>query len=179
MIDIAKKRLPPAALSLLVYVGYCGANLFVMRGSLAMYSSYYDFPSWFTNDIWAFFLGGILPFIIFELLTSFGFRMLAVKAGAGVSSIRYGFSLAVIAANVFLTFFKFIYLAVPFAATIINIIIDPAVTLLFVGGYMWYAFKMEYVEKPRFRFVLTQTISAIAIVYGLVAFLNILLNSVG
>lgn len=175
MINIAKKKLPKAALSVLVYLSYCAMSLFVMRGSMAYYGQYYGLPKWFTNDIWSFFLGGIIPFVLYEIISAFGFRMIWARAGGDVASVKYGLGLTVIAANVFLALFKLIYIAVPLYATIINAIIDPVITLAFVAMYLLYVFKQQYVEKSRFRIVLTQVMGIFLIVYGVLAVLNIIL----
>lgn len=175
MINIAKKKLPKAALSVLVYLSYCAMGFFVMRGSMAYYGQYYGLPKWFTNDIWSFFLGGLVPFALYELISVFGFKMIWVRAGGDLASVKYGLGLTVIAANVFLALFKLIYLAIPLYASIINVIIDPVITLAFVALYLLYAFKQEYVEKSRFRIVLTQVMSIFLAVYGVLALLNIVL----
>lgn len=175
MINIAKKKLPKPALSALVYLSYCAMSLFLMRGSMAYYGQYYDMPKWFTNDIWSFFLGGLVPYALFEIISVFGFKMIWMRAGGDMASVKYGLSLTVITANVFLALFKLIYLAVPLYATVINIIIDPVITLAFVALYMLYVFKQQYVDKSRFRIVLTQVMGIFFIVYGVLALLNIIL----
>ena len=175
MINIAKKKLPKAVLAVIIYLSYCAMSMFTMRGSMAYYGQYYGFPSWFANDIWAFFLGGLVPFALYELFSSFGFKMIWARAGGDVASVKYGLGLTVIAANVFLALFKFVYLAIPLYAPVINIMLDPIVTLAFVSGYMFYAFKQEYVEKARFRIVLTQVMSVFLIVYGALALINLIM----
>ena len=49
------------------------------------------------------------------------------------------------------------------------------ITLAFVALYLLYAFKQEYVEKSRFRIVLTQVMNIFLAVYGVLALLNIVL----
>ena len=175
MVDIAKKKLPFAVVMVLVYLSYCAASWYGMRGDLAYYGYNLDFPAWFTNDAWAFFLGGIFPFIIYMVCTVFIYRMLPIKTrGGNVSALRYGISLTVIAANVVLFALKFIYIAVPLYAPILDIILDPVVTVLFVSLYMVYAYKMDYVEKPYFHVVLTQVLGTFIGVYGLISIINII-----
>ena len=176
MVDIAKKKLPFPVIILLVYLSYCAACWFEMRGDLAFYGYNLDFPAWFTNDVWAFFLGGIFPLVIYMIFTVFIFRMLSVKTGGGnAAAIRYGVSLAVIAANVVLFALKFVYIAAPLYAPVLEIILDPVVTLIFVSLYLVYAYKMDYVQKSYFHVVLTQVLGAFIAVYGLTAVVSIIL----
>lgn len=178
MIDIAKKRLPEPLAYLIVYLSYCAASLFAMRGNMAYYGQSYGWPKWFTNDIWAFFLGGLLPAVIYLIISTFGFRTLSVKLRGGVSAVKYGLHYTVIAANIVLFCLKFIFLAAPLYASLLNIIFDPVITVAFVGLYMWYVFKMEYVDKTRFRLVLTQVFGSFITVYGLLTVLNLILAAV-
>lgn len=175
MIDIAKKKLPFAVVTALVYLSYCATSWYGMRGNLAYYGYNLDFPAWFTNDAWAFFLGGIFPLIIYTVCTLFIYRTLPAKTrGGNVSALRYGISLTVIAANVVLFALKFVYIAAPLYAPVLDIMLDPIVTVLFVSLYMVYAYKIEYVEKPYFHVVLTQVLGAFVAVYGLLSIFNII-----
>lgn len=174
MINIAKKKLPSAAISVIVYVSYCAMSWFSMRGSLAYICQQYGIGGWFANDAWALFLGGLIPFLLYEVFTSFVFKMTAARTGGDIKSLRYGLNYAVIAANVVLFALKFMYIALPLYAPIIDIIIDPTVTLLFVGLYMWYAFYQNYVDKTRYRLVMSQVMSTFAGVYGLLALVSMI-----
>lgn len=174
MIDIAKKRLPSAVISILVYLSYCGAGWYAARSSIAYIGEQYSMPGWFANDIWAFFIGGLLPFAVFMVLSMFVFRTLTIKVRGNVAAIRYGLNYSVIAANLFLFAFKFIYLAAPLAAGIINTLIDPIVTISFVALYLLYAFKQNYVDKPYFRLIVSQVVGTFITVYAIVAVINII-----
>ena len=176
MIDISKKKLPTPAISAMVYISYCAMSWFVMRGNLAMYGSRMDFPSWFTNDAWAFFLGGLFPFLLYGIFTTFVFKMLPLKTGGGdVKSIKYGLNYAVIAANLILFLLKFMYIALPLYAPVIDIIIDPVVTVGVVALYMWYAFYLDYVDRSVYHAVVTQVLGVFLAVYGLLALINTVL----
>lgn len=174
MIDIAKKKLPAPILPILVYISYCAANWFAMRGNLAYYSAQMYIGDMLSYDAWAFFLGGIIPFALYAAISSFAFKTLRFKTGGDIKSVKYGLHFAVIAANVLLFALKFIYIAAPIAATMLEIILDPVITIGFVALYMLYVFKMEYVEKSRFRFVLSQVMGAFIAVYGLLAAIQII-----
>ncbi len=178
MINIAKKKLPTPVIVILVYLSYCAMSLYTMRGVMAQYGEHYGFGAWFANDIWAFFIGGLLPLGIYELLNFFIFRTMTVRLGRqnDVSSIRYGLNFAVIAANIVLFALKFIFVAAPLYASLLNIILDPTVTFIFVGLYLWYAFKQNYVEKPFFRTVVTQVMGTFIAVYGLLALVRIMMS---
>lgn len=179
MINIAKKRLPRAAMLVLVYLSYCAMSWFVMRGSMAFYGERYGWAGWFANDIWAFFLGGLVPFAIYELFYMMTFRTLSVGLGGDdIVSVRYGLDLAVITANILLFALKFMYIAIPMYATVVNAIIDPVVTLAIVALYLLYVFKMDYVAKPHFRVVLMRIFGTYLCVYALLAVINLLMAAV-
>lgn len=153
-------------------------SLFAMRGSMAYYGQRNGWQSWFANDIWAFFLGGLVPTVIYSVITTFGFRTLVFKAHGDIRSIKYGLHYTVIAANILLFGLKFIYIAAPLYASLLNIILDPTVTVLFVSLYMWYVFKQNYVDRSRFRIVLTQVLGAFIMIYGLLAIVNLIMAAV-
>ena len=159
-----------------VYLSYCAMSMYVMRGSLAYYSQTLGLRSWLVNDVWAFFFGGIIPTLVFYLLSWFVFRTLTVKVGGDIASIRYGLCLTVIAANILLFAIKFIYIAIPLYASAINTILDPMITCGAVAAYLWYAFKMNYVDKSRFRPVVLYVMGAFLTVYGFVALLNLIIG---
>ncbi len=127
------------------------------------------------SDALAFFIGGAVPTLIYGLISMFVFKMLPIKTNGGdVKSIRNGLHYAVIAANIVLFLLKFMFIAIPLYAPLLDIILDPVVTLLSVGLYMWYAFYMNYVDKSRYRVVLSQVFGMFVIVYGLVALINLI-----
>ncbi len=175
MINIAKKKLPSAVMIILVYVSYCAMSWYGMRGTMAYYGQKNNWGAWFVNDAWAFFLGGLVPLIFYEFLKQFAHRALAMRyRGSDIDSVCYGLDFAVISANVLLFALKFIFLAVPMYASLLNILLDPIVTVIFVALYMLYVYKQNYVEKYLFRFVLTQIFGLFLIVYGILAFVNII-----
>lgn len=173
MIDIAKKKLPSPILPILAYISYCAAGWFAARGDVAYYGYQMYMGDIFSHDAFAFFIGGIIPFAIYMAASSFIFKAIAMRCGGDVKSIKYGLHFAVIAANILLFALKFIYIAVPMYATMLEIILDPIVTIAFVALYMWYVFKMNYVDKPMFRAVLTQVLGAFLALYGLLAVINL------
>ncbi len=179
MINIAKKKLPSAVAFILVYLSYCAAGWYVMRGTMAVYGEHYGWPAWFANDIWAFFFGGIASFAVYALLSFFVYRMLAVRVGGDMASVRYGMHYAVILSNIVLFLLKFIYLAAPVQASMLNIIFDPTVTLAVVALYLWYAFYQNYVEKSMYRIVVSQVYGMFVTVYAVLTVINILMSVVG
>ncbi len=177
MIDIAKKRLPTGVMLLFVYISYCAAGWYVMRGNMAFYGERYGFPAWIANDVVAFFLGGVLPLIVYSFVSAFCMRSFSIRfRGRGdISAVRYGLHFAVIAANIVLFLLKFIYLSVPLYAALLNIILDPVITIMFVALYLLYAFKREYVEKCMFGTVVTQVMGGFITVYALVSVISLIL----
>ena len=174
MINIAKKKLPSPILPIIAYISYCAAHWFGARGDMAYYGYQMTMGSFLSYDAVAFFIGGVLPFALYMLISSFRFRTIAYRCGGDVKSIQYGLHFAVIAANLLLFALKFIYIAAPLSSAVLEILLDPVVTLGFVALYMWYVFKMDYVEKPRFRFVLSQVLGTFLMVYALIAALGLI-----
>lgn len=174
MIDIAKKKLPSPILPILAYISYCAAGWFAARGDLAYYCSQMKMGSMLSHDAVAFFFGGLIPFALYMIITRFIFRPMHMRCGGDVRSIRYGLYFAVIAANILLFALKFIYISAPLYSAVLEIILDPIVMIAFVALYLLYAYKMQYVEKSRFRFVLTQIMSAFLAMYGLIAMINLI-----
>lgn len=176
MVDVAKKKLPMPVVMILLYVSYCAMSWFTMRGVLAYSAIDISMPKWLDNDVFAFFVGGLVPFAVYSLLGLFVFKTLPMATrGGNIESLRYGLNLTVIAANVLLFALKFMYIAIPLAAPIVEIIIDPVVTICFVALYMWYAFYMEYVKKCYYRIALTQVFGLFLAVYGLLALVSIII----
>ena len=174
MIDIAKKRLPQPAALVLVFLSFCAANWYSSRGVLAYYAEHYGWRGWFANDVWAFFIGGIVPLLLYVFISRTSRRALQLRVGNAASALACGIDLTVIAANVTLFALKFMYIAVPLAAPVIEIMINPAVMLAFVGLYLVYAFKMNYVSKSLFGAVAVQIKGMFAAVYGILAVVNII-----
>lgn len=166
---------------ILTYISYCAMSLYVMRGSMAWYGTQYNFPAWFANDIFSFFLGGLVPFGLYEFISWFVFRTLNMNYGRrnDIASLRYGLNYAVIGANLLLFGLKFIFVAAPMAAGILNVILDPVITLGFVALYLWYAFYQNYVDKTIYHIFVTQIMGAFAAVYALIALLNLILSLTG
>lgn len=178
MIDIAKRKLPSPILPILAYISYCAAGWFAARGDLAYYASTMYMGGMLSHDAFAFFIGGLIPFALYMIITRFIFRSMHMRCGGDVRSIRYGLYFTVIAANLLLFALKFIYISAPLCSAVLEILLDPIVTIAFVALYLWYAFKMEYVEKSRFRFALNQIMSAFLALYGLLALLNLIVSLV-
>lgn len=175
MINIAKKKLPSPVIAIFVYISYCLANWFSTRGTLAYYGQQMG-VSGLANDAVAFFFGGLVPFAIYEVLVTMLFKRMLIRPFGDVRSIKYGLNFAIIGANVLLFALKFIYLAAPLYATLLETILDPVITVAFVALYMLYAFCQNYVEKSRFGVVLVRVMGAIIVFYGLLALLNMALS---
>lgn len=178
MIDIAKRKLPTPILPILAYISYCAAGWFAARGDVAYYVGEMGMGDMLSHDVFAFFFGGLIPFALYMLITRFMFRPLHMRCGGDVRSVKYGLYFAVISANILLFALKFIYISAPLCSEILEILLDPIVTIAFVSLYLWYAFKMEYVEKSRFRFVLSQILGAFLAMYGLIAMINLIVSVV-
>ena len=178
MINIAKRRMPAAVVSILVYLSYCAAGWYSARSRLGLMGIQYSLPSWFANDIWAFFLAGLLPFAVYAIITMFIFRTLGVKLRGNVEAIRYGLNFAIFFANIVVFGLNFIYLAVPSAVGVMKTLLSPIVTIAFTSLYLVYAFRLEYVDKSVFNVVVAQVLGTMITVYGIVAAVGIVTSVV-
>ncbi len=178
MINIAKKKLPIPVVALFVYLSYCAAAWYITRGEVAYIAYRYKLGGWLANDIVAFFLGGLIPVLVYELLYFAIGKTKLTRIGAGqpydTESVRYVINYAVITANLILFALKFMYLAVPMYAHLLDIILDPAVTLTVVGLFMLYVFKMQYVPKHLFSVAFSTVFGAFVTVYGLLTVISVI-----
>lgn len=147
-----------------------------MRGDIAYYGYQMYLGNVLSHDAFAFFIGGLIPFALYMLISSLVFRKMIYRLPGDVRSIKYGLNFAVIAANILLFALKFIYIAAPLCAPLLEIILDPVITIAFVSLFMWYSFRMEYVDKSLFRMVLTQVLGAFLAMYGLLAVINLIIS---
>lgn len=132
---------------LLVSFGY--AAFFPARGVLAYFS--YSFPSMgqsavLFNDVTAVLLGGLVPLLLFEAITSFAARFVALRTGGASDSMKYSLRFFYICANLVIGSVKFVYLAVPYLNVFGNILIDFIVTTAFFVWYLFYCAK-HYVKN--------------------------------
>ena len=178
LINVAKNRLPGAVIAILVYISYCAAGWYSARSNMGYIGEQYSMPAWFANDAWAFFFGGLLAFAIYKALTTFVFRTLTIKVRGDVGAIRYGLNYVVIAANLVVFGLNFIYLAAPIASGVMNVLLAPVVTIVFVALYLLYVFKQDYVDKPYFKTVVSQILGTFITVYGIVAVFGVITSVV-
>ncbi|MCH5351566.1 MAG: hypothetical protein J1F39_06340 [Clostridiales bacterium] len=173
MINIAKKRLPAALVSIFVYLSYCAAGWYLARSQMGYMGEQYSLPGWFANDIWAFFIAGLLPFALYAVLSMFVFRTLTVKIRGNVDAVRYGLNFAVFFANIVVFGLNFIFLAAPAAVGVMKTLLAPVVTILFTSLYLVYAFRQEYVDRSAFNAIVAQVLGTMITVYGIVAAIGI------
>ena len=178
MIDITKKKLPPIVINILLYLSYCATNWYMVRGTLAYYGEVYDFPGFLANDIVAFIFGGLVAFAVYKIISQFVLKNLLLRVGNGIGNVKYGLDCTIIATNFFLFGLKFIYFAVPLYASVIDIIVDPAVTIGCVALYLYYAFRQGYVDRTRYKIVVNNVLGAFLTAYGILTALNLLLSVV-
>lgn len=169
MIDVAKKRMPKILVLILVYISYCAADWYTMRGDLAYYCEQYSFPTWLSNDIFAFFIGGLISFLLYVIISNYVTKTLTIRlCGKGdVSAIQYGIHLTIACANVLIFLISLIYLAAPLVSAVVSIISSAVITLGLVALYLWYAFKQEYIKKCYFKQVFTTVFGFFLCLYAL------------
>lgn len=161
---------------LLVYFSFCAASWYESRSTCAYFGQYYNNMSWVSNDAFAFFFGGIIPMIIYKLISSSAFRLLQYKFPANnYHKLIVGLDVTFIAANVLCFALKFTYFAMPLAAPIIDCFLDLIICAVAIVIYFYYVFKKSLITKEHFAPLVNTVSMRFLSVYGLIAAINLIL----
>lgn len=173
---IKAKKIKPGIVIALLYVSFCAASWYEMRGALASMAQYGNLFSSavINNDVVAFLVGGLVPLGIYELLTRFVFRFSQVRIGGATDDMRYALRFFYIGANLAAFGLKLLYLAFPLLYGYGTIFIDFITAAAFVVGYFFYIARHGYFEKERLSMVLYQLGGAFIIIYAFMGVLGIL-----
>ena len=173
---IDKKKINKYVVILLLFLSFGFAQWQPSRGMLAYMSYTYPElgqPDWIFNDIVAILLGGIIPLIVYEVVTAFAARFVAAKNGGASDEMKYALRFFFIAANLIIGAVKFVYYVSPLVTVWGNIIIDFVITTAFFCLYLWYCAR-RYVPNTRWGAMLLSVggtyliVEAILTVFGLV-----------
>lgn len=176
---IREKKIHPYIMTALVYVSFCASNWYMSRGSLALTA--YQFPQLFQtavlfNDVVAFLVAGIIPTLVFELISMFTFRFAQVRMGGSTDMMRYALRFFYVPANLVSFLIKLVYFITPLASVYGNIVIDLVVTAGFVAWFLFYSAK-NFVPKERWGAMLYQVGGTFLIVYGILTAIGLLLGA--
>ncbi len=172
---ILSRKINSALTVFLLYISFCFAEFYFARGaiaySMASAGSIYS-SKIFSNIIFAFFIGGALPFAFYEIVTGFIFKGLRRKLGAVTDDMRYALRFYYFASNVVIGLISLLYFISPLISVYGEIFVPFVCTGVFFALYLKYVCS-HCVEKSLTAFVLMQCGSVYLIFYGISTILKI------
>lgn len=174
MTIVKDKKIPAWVTVPAVYLSYCFATFMPFRGVWAALLSGTSVGIALDNYIVTFFLGGLIPFGLYEMITRFAFRFMQVRIGGDSESLRYALRFFYVPANIVIGLLKLTYLAAPVFALYGDLIFDFVVTAAFFVGFLFYAVKS--IPKERISTALYLLGGTFIIVYGFIELINIIVE---
>lgn len=166
---IKEKKINNYLMIFFLYVSFCACNYFAARGTLSytsMTMAGAGVVGFMFNDIVAVLIGGLIPTLLFELVTSFVFKFSQVKLGGAADDMRYALRFFYIPANLICFGIKFVYLLSPIVSIFGNVMIDFVITAIFCVGFLVYCAK-NCIKNDRWGAMIYQLGGAYLIVYGI------------
>lgn len=173
---IDNKKINKYIVIALLFLSFGFAQWQASRGVLAYMSYSYPQlgqPAWIFNDIVALLIGGIIPLIIYEVITMFVSKFVAQRSGGADADMKYALRFFYIAANIVIGSVKFVYYASPIITVWGNVLIDFVITTVFFALFLWYSAK-HYVVNTRWGAMLLSVGGTYLIVYALIAAFGII-----
>lgn len=175
---IREKKVNSAILIVGMYLSFCASFWYTSRGNMA-YTSYSLAGSVqsmvMTNEIASFFIGGLVPLLIYELFTSFAFKFTQARLGAVADDMRYSLRFFYIPANLVCFGLKMFYLLTPLASVFGNIIIDFVISAMFVVWFLFYCAK-HFVQKEKWGAMLYQLGGTFIMFYAVIITFNLIMG---
>ena len=173
---IDNKKIHRYILVAALFVSFGYANLSATRGILAYLS--YTTPAMaqtavMFNDIVALLIGGLVPLLVYELVTAFAARFVTARTGGAGGDMKYALRYFYIAANLVIGTLKFLYFAAPYLSVFGNVLIDFIVTTGFFIWFLCYSAK-HYVKNEHWGAMLLSTGGTYLIVEALVAVISLI-----
>lgn len=172
---IAEKKVNPIVAGVALYLSFCAANLYFSRGNWALslsgmavvYKTVY-----LSNIFLAFFVGGIGPYILYELCTFLLFRSMRPRIGAVADDMKYELRFFYFAANCAVALLSLLYLISPLISIYGGILFPFICTAAFAALYIVYVFK-HHVKKELWGFALVRLCGTYVGVYALITILQL------
>lgn len=172
---IKEKKIDYRIVIALLYVAFCFAYFVPARGSIALMAVNYNLPSFLNNDIVAFIAAGIMPLLVYEIVSSAAFRFMQRGGAANAYGIRYALRFFYIAAALVTGGVKLVFMFYPIGTIWANILADALVPLVFFIGFMCFALK-TYVDKTQYARFIYLLGGTFAVVYGLLALMGLIMG---
>lgn len=160
----------------LMYLAFCFAYFVPMRGTVALMSLSYGLPDFMNNDVAAFIIAGIVPTLIYELLTSFAFSFLTRRGVYGADDMRYALRFFFFPTALVMGGIKLIFLFKPLGQTFGFTLVDLLVPLPFFALYMWYVLK-NYADKTKYASLVYLLGGTFTLIYAAYAVFDLLMGA--
>ena len=158
-----------------LYLSFCAAGYLTFRGSYAAVMSELGITTAVVaNYIVAVFIGGLVPTLLYELISRFLFRFSQARVGGSVDTLMFALRLFYIGANTVIFLIKLVYLWYPLAHIYGDIAIDFVITTAAFVGFLFYA--LRHVPKERIAPMLYQFGGSYIIVYGVLSLIALMLE---
>ena len=175
---IDKKKINKYIVIALLFLSFGFAQLQPSRGMLAYMAYNYPElgqPAWLFNDVFAIIAGGIIPTIVYEIITAFAAKFVAARNGGASDDMKYALRFFYIVANVVIGCVKFIFYVSPLITIWGNILIDFVITTVFFSLYLWYCAR-RYVPNTRWGSMLLSVGGTYLIAEAIITVFNLIIG---
>ena len=172
---IKERKIKSGVVNFLLYLSFCLAGWYSARASVAVYMANYapELPllSVLSNEFTAFFIAGVVPFLIYIVVVKSFIAVLKHTPFLPVDEIFYALPFFYIGANIVTGLFNILYYIVPIASIWGNIIVPLVSTACFFIWFLAFVCK-NYVKNYNWK--------AIVMYFGrLYMFIALLLTGMG
>lgn len=135
---IKQKKIKKGLLNFLLYLSFCFAGWYSSRSSVASVLSGYIGYGFLNNDIFAFFIAGVVPVVIYLLVVKFFSYTLRNTPYLPVNDMVYALPYFYIGANLVTGLISIIYFFVPLMSFWGGVIVPILCTAGFFALYLWF-----------------------------------------
>lgn len=150
---IKGKKINSALVKFLLYLSFCFAGWYYARSRLAAVFDMMPMDGTVYNEFTAFFISGLLPFVIYLLITKFFGNFLRQTPFLPVDQMLYALPYFYIGANLVSGLFGILYYFVPIASVWGNIIIPLVSTACFFIWFLAFICK-NYVKNYNWKAII-------------------------
>lgn len=170
---IKKKKINKWVMIALLYVAFAFAYYVPMRGTVSLMTLKYGLPSFVNNDIVAFITAGMVPTLMYEIITSFGFGFLRTRGVLNSEDMRYALRFFYTLAAFVIGGIKLIFLLFPLGQIFGFTLVDLLVPIPFFALYMWYVLD-SYADKTKYASLIYLLGGTFTIIYAAIAVLDLI-----
>ena len=169
---IKEKKINKWIVIAVLYVAFCFSYFVNSRGSVALMAINYGLPPMLDNDIFAFFVGGLMPVLIYEIITSFAFRFVRTRGCVVADDMRYALRVFYIPAMVVAGGINLIFMFYPLGSVWAFALTQNLVPAIFFALFMVWSLK-TYIDKTQYSRLIFELGGTFVIVYVMIALLGL------